>query len=276
MKLDDRAGAVVFKHWLRRSMTVTAALEKLLRGSKTKAKETLTIGELRKILGEKAGPRDARGISQNAREKERNLLQARLTVKLEEEKKAARERDDDSPITSTTPSRDPPPDFARRPLVSIPSLATSGCPTMLASHDNYVPPNLEPRLSVEREPHPVTKCKVCFLCHDKFHGQSHQDCADRSLDLIFELIGINSGPSENFNRGMCSSNEHSVGSFLIFYLCTERNANNPMLKHCSPHTFAVYTVILPHHRNVIRLVPVMNEMRRVAEAAGKVLGNDVV
>lgn len=52
----------------------------------------------------------------------------------------------------------------------------------------------------------------------------------------------------------------------------ERNVNNPTLKHCTSHTFAVYLVLIPHHQNYEILASKVAKLRTTAKNAGQILG----
>jgi len=86
--------------------------------------------------------------------------------------------------------------------ISLPSLKTfDGCDASPA-HSTHVPRDMEESISIDRPPHPVTKSRLCLLCHDRFHGSSHKACQHRDPSLIAELALLNTSFQEQSNRGI--------------------------------------------------------------------------
>lgn len=89
--------------------------------------------------------------------------------------------------------------------LSCPNLRMFSGDDAQAAHSRHVPMDREAELKVQRPRHPVTNSEVCFLCHDRFHGQGHKYCQHRSPSLIAEMTRVNTNYQEQFNRSMCFS-----------------------------------------------------------------------
>lgn len=111
------------------------------------------------------------------------------------------------PAELKTPSQPGPAKFIFP--ISLPGLKTfTGCDAMPA-HSEHVPRDVEEEISVDRPAHPVTKSRLCLLCHDRFHGSGHKACQHRNPSLCVQLAMLNTSFQEQLNRG--------AGAFVCFF-----------------------------------------------------------